>query len=1205
MGRRLFLSHLEEVAVAPPTGVSGIHSPDEGLTAFIFSYTKADQPCSCNLKLLMTDVDEYPEGNTYMLFTDDETADQNITNTLDTMTAVLIGQPLANALIEISRSLLSAVTHGQASNPIALDVSDPVEQEEEEDFEDEFLDYDSDDDFGFDIPSTRPASTTGLGAASGSHQRTSLGGVADLQKIRSDLRATKQAGFRVGTHGDLLTGGIVCVSIRVTRLGISEEAMQAWGLRRSHYLALMIRFPRGYRDLRQVRADAVLSGQTEMRVALCEHYKPSREAAFEAFGHVHAVKTEEGAALEALFIGSPLNELLRDRFSRILKFRESYGSNWPSAEAFVYGVQGKAVSAVDHLAVDDYMLPDDTSGKALPDIVKADAADGQNLTNVSLPLVAMQFVLRHFVRCTEFCLVCHCKVEDTFEALKPYVCSRPLCLYQYMALGFGPSIEWEVLSQPYVVDLLVSFCYSAAKQGRLKEFPVGIDLKVPMLPHYSNNLAYRSYYQHNTSSSKAKAKTYACTFAAKIDHRSNELVLETDQQQQIASLRVGDWMVICSKDNTTDSHYRVEGIVFPVIKLGNPVHTNGAVKSNVVVEDIRALAKHPAAQSTARPSTPPGATPSATDAVECYCYDSRFDEISSTEQQHAISLLLDVLPRVTDMQQYLQQQVGHEASLKTWRDRLPEPALNLLRWIIASNRSCIMQVDHLAQDKKSVSMMGPTNDDRVGGMDEWMQFRFAQGAPDKEQRFIDAVNRESSGKQYPTFFAWHGSPIGNWHSIIRQGLRYDETLHGRAYGNGVYMSHQALTSLGYSNMHHGDGSMTWPGSALKITNALSLQEVVNVPDQFVARYPHYVVSDIDWVQTRYLFVKTELKHINNNTGSAMEYVQDPKMAALGESGKAVRVPTTVVSKSRRPATGQASSKHGSKKSKTTTMIDQATAEQLEDDANSVVSDEEDLALLTTDGEDSDEMSIDEDYSGGFQGALQTTDSTTSSKKRPLDAGETDFQPGTVDVSNIKFLPPPADATPSATKALMGAFKESLKVQESTPLHKLGWYIDPDYIENVYQWIVELHSFNHTLPLATDMKKADISSIVLEMRFTNQFPFAPPFIRVVKPRFLPFNQGGGGHVTEGGAICMELLTNTGWSAVTSIESVLLQVQLAMCDEERPARLIQKNKGHAGGRGDSYEVGEAVAAYERACRAHGWQIPEGFSQFAMTQTGGPHL
>ena len=87
--------------------------------------------------------------------------------------------------------------------------------------------------------------------------------------------------------------------------------------------------------------------------------------------------------------------------------------------------------------------------------------------------------MRYLLRCTEFCLVCHDKIEGGFEALKPYVCNKPLCLYQYMSLGFGPSVEHEIITQPYVVDLLVSFCYTAALNRRLREYPTGMSLHVP------------------------------------------------------------------------------------------------------------------------------------------------------------------------------------------------------------------------------------------------------------------------------------------------------------------------------------------------------------------------------------------------------------------------------------------------------------------------------------------------------------------------------------------------------------------------------------------------------------------------------------------------------------------------------------------------------------------------------------------------------
>lgn len=212
---------------------------------------------------------------------------------------------------------------------------------------------------------------------------------------------------------------------------------------------------------------------------------------------------------------------------------------------------------------------------------------------------------------------------------------------------------------------------------------------------------------------------------------------------------------------------------------------------------------------------------------------------------------------------------------------------------------------------------------------------------------------------------------------------------------------------------------------------------------------------------------------------------------------------------------------------------------------------------------------------------------------------TDFVPGSLDQSQLPMLDPPSYATPMATKSLNRCLKEVLEVQKKTPLHELGWYIDPELISNVYQWIVELHSFESTLPLAQDMKAAGVTSIVLEIRFGKEYPHSPPFVRVIRPRFLPFMSGGGGHVTAGGAMCMELLTNSGWSAVSSIESVLLQVRMAIMNlDPKPARLESRPRV-----GD-YNVFEAIEAYKRACAQHGWQVPPDFGDFATDNSNPSH-
>jgi ubiquitin-conjugating enzyme E2 Q len=61
-------------------------------------------------------------------------------------------------------------------------------------------------------------------------------------------------------------------------------------------------------------------------------------------------------------------------------------------------------------------------------------------------------------------------------------------------------------------------------------------------------------------------------------------------------------------------------------------------------------------------------------------------------------------------------------------------------------------------------------------------------------------------------------------------------------------------------------------------------------------------------------------------------------------------------------------------------------------------------------------------------------------------------------------------------------------------------------------------------------------VELEMSFPDQYPFEPPFVRVVRPRFK--RQTG---FVMNGALCMELLTKDGWNPINDIESVIVSVR----------------------------------------------------------------
>ena len=106
-----------------------------------------------------------------------------------------------------------------------------------------------------------------------------------------------------------------------------------------------------------------------------------------------------------------------------------------------------------------------------------------------------------------------------------------------------------------------------------------------------------------------------------------------------------------------------------------------------------------------------------------------------------------------------------------------------------------------------------------------------------------------------------------------------------------------------------------------------------------------------------------------------------------------------------------------------------------------------------------------------------------------------------------MMPAPIYSTSVATVALQRELKSMFKEQERAgSLKELGWYMPPEFMgDNLYQWIVELHSFDKELPIAKDLAQRKVNSVVFEIRFPPSFPHSPPFFRILKPRFLPFIQ----------------------------------------------------------------------------------------------------
>jgi len=88
-------------------------------------------------------------------------------------------------------------------------------------------------------------------------------------------------------------------------------------------------------------------------------------------------------------------------------------------------------------------------------------------------------------------------------------------------------------------------------------------------------------------------------------------------------------------------------------------------------------------------------------------------------------------------------------------------------------------------------------------------------------------------------------------------------------------------------------------------------------------------------------------------------------------------------------------------------------------------------------------------------------------------------------------------------------------------------------DSLFEWHVRLHVIDPDSPLARDMAEMGVPAILLHLSFPDNFPFAPPFMRVVEPHIEK------GYVMEGGAICMELLTPRGWASAYTVEAVIMQ------------------------------------------------------------------
>lgn len=162
------------------------------------------------------------------------------------------------------------------------------------------------------------------------------------------------------------------------------------------------------------------------------------------------------------------------------------------------------------------------------------------------------------------------------------------------------------------------------------------------------------------------------------------------------------------------------------------------------------------------------------------------------------------------------------------------------------------------------------------------------------------------------------------------------------------------------------------------------------------------------------------------------------------------------------------------------------------------------------------------------------------------------------------------------RRLMKELKEIQRIQSSRP----DPYFTVELVnDNLFEWHVKLLRLDPESELSSDMRELGFTCILLHVIFPENFPFAPPFMRVMAPRIEK------GFVMEGGAICMELLTPRGWASAYTVEAVVMQFAASIVKGQ--GRIARKTKGSKDFSRRSAE--ESFKSLVKTHEKYGWVTP----------------
>lgn len=218
------------------------------------------------------------------------------------------------------------------------------------------------------------------------------------------------------------------------------------------------------------------------------------------------------------------------------------------------------------------------------------------------------------------------------------------------------------------------------------------------------------------------------------------------------------------------------------------------------------------------------------------------EEISMADDQNkpnydALITVFDLVPSVEEMLTILESN-SDERALQQVLNQNCTLIYQLINWVLSTNRA---NIEFDANEDTQIALTH-------------FQFRIQAGSAEQEAQFQALVREErASNPQYKACFAFHGSPLFNWHSILRNGYNFDKVANGRVHGDGVYNSDSMDVSVSFAKSVE---SKVWPKTMLKglSDGCVAVNQLIDSPKHRLQTASFHVMKEKNAVQLRYILI---------------------------------------------------------------------------------------------------------------------------------------------------------------------------------------------------------------------------------------------------------------------------------------------------------------------------------------------------------------